>query len=231
MRSERQLPLRPVLLPAEMCPGLSRLVVCSILRPSFQKRWSWLACGQSWMPPPSPARSGTSLAGWLLPRQASAAAAPPSLSREVWPGPAAGAEQGWHEITDFPVISLLCFRLARANFPVSIRAANLTPAARSRRRYACIERHTRVAPSDFVRPQAPQPLCCLGVLPARGESSPAAQQQLSSTVRGSGRAGKCSQAPTQAFHPRFLPKAPRALPPPHVLVWPHLPFPPALSNF
>lgn len=81
---------------------------------------------------------------------ASAAAATPSLSREVGPGPAAGAEQGCHEITDFPVISLLCFRLARANFPVSIRAANLTLPARSHRRYARIKRHTRAAPSDFV---------------------------------------------------------------------------------
>lgn len=215
-RWEHQLPLRPVLLPAEMCPGLSRPVPCSSFEAQFSKTME-LAClwaEQDAATVPCPLGD---LPCWVAaPSPGFSSRSTPSSSREVGPGPAAGAEQGCHEITDFPVISLLCFRLARANFPVSIRAANLTPAARSRRRYARIERHTRAVPSDLVRPQAPQPLCCLGVLPAGGESSLAAQQQLSGTVRGSGRAGKRSQAPTQAFHPRFLPKAPRALPPPRV---------------
>lgn len=34
--------------------------------------------------------------------------------------PAGTEQQGSHEITNFPVISLLCFRLTWANFPVSI---------------------------------------------------------------------------------------------------------------
>lgn len=52
--------------------------------------------------------------------------------------------------------------------------------------------------SDRKHP-SPSAQRCLSVLPARGGSSLAAQQQLRSTVQALGWAGKCSQAPLRLF--------------------------------
>lgn len=112
---------------------------------------------------------------------ASAVTATPPLVAGKWGEGwlAAGAEQqGSRAITDFPVISLLCFRLTRANFPVSIRAANLTPPAQSHRK---IHMHQETYGqfqqiSTNCKHPSPSAQCCCNTLSAQGGSTHAAER-------------------------------------------------------
>jgi len=116
--------------------------------------------------------------------------------------PAGAEQQGSREITDFPVISLVCFRLAQANFPVSTQAANLAPPAQSHRKiHMHQERHTGSSSRFRLTTSTQAPLCSSAATRSQLEEVAPTQLDVSSVALSEARGGLGQMLPgfQQAF--------------------------------